>query len=178
MLPGVCRPSQNLKLGSAFKVGFWTDGIFLLHALCQSSCACLGIHVALKQTSMCIIRLYIVACRQLSYDGAEFELKMIDLGKVFQVQYGRAAAMWQLLDMLVGKKGCWDATAKRMMTAFWGDHLRFFKSMLMASKVEALAEEARISVQNDYSVVIGLQSTGEASLQAEKAKQGALRDSV
>lgn len=115
-----------------------------------------------------------VAYRQLAYDGAEFELKMIDLAKVFQVQYGRAAAMWQLLDMLVGKRGCWDAAAKRIMTGFWGDHLRFFKSMLMASKVEALAEEARTAVQNDFSVVIGLQSTGEANLQAEKAKQGML----
>ena len=116
-----------------------------------------------------------MACRQLSYDGAEFDLKTIELARVFQVQYGRAAAMWQLLEMIVGKGGCWDSAAKRMMTGFWGDHLRFFKSMLMASKVEALAEEAREAVQNDYSVVIGLQSTGEASLQAEKAKQGSIR---
>jgi hypothetical protein len=110
-------------------------------------------------------------CRQLAYDGAEFELKYIDLAKVFQVQYGRAAAMWQLLGMIIGKKGCWE-TQKSIRTVFWGDHLRFFKSMLMASKVEALAEEARSCVQNDYSVVIGLQSTGEASLQAEKDKNG------
>ena len=115
-----------------------------------------------------------MACRQLSYDGAEFALETIDLAQVFQVQYGRAAAMWQLLEMTVGKKGCWDSAAKRMMTGFWGDHLRFFKSMLMASKVEALAKEARNAVKNDHSVVIGLQSTGEASLQAEKAKQGSI----
>lgn len=99
---------------------------------------------------------------------------MINLATIFQVQYGRAAAMWQLLDMLVGKRGCWEAATRRMMTGFWGDHLRFFKSMLMASKVEALAKEARECVANDYSVVIGLQSTGEANLQAEKDRQGAV----
>lgn len=109
----------------------------------------------------------------MSYDGAEFELKMIDLAQVFQVQYGRAAAIWQLLDMIIEKKGCWTTAAKQMRTGFWGDHLRFFKSMLMASKVEALAEEARTAVRNDYSVVIGLQSTGEANQQAERESKGA-----
>lgn len=113
-------------------------------------------------------------CRQLSYDGAEFELKIIDLDKVFQVQYSQAAAMWQLLDMIVCKEGCFAQARKRMMTMFWGDHQRFFKSMLMAAKVPALAQEARQAVIDGFSVVIGLQSTGEASLQAEKDKWGVL----
>jgi hypothetical protein len=97
---------------------------------------------------------------------------MINLDHVFQVQYSRAAAMWQLLDMVIGKEGCFAQARKRMMTMFWGDHQRFFKSMLMAAKVPALAEEARKAVLDGYSVVIGLQSTGEASLQSEKERLG------
>lgn len=45
------------------------------------------------------------ACRQLSYDGAEFELTKIALENIFQIQYGRAAALWQLLWMVLEKKG-------------------------------------------------------------------------
>lgn len=98
---------------------------------------------------------------------------MISLDHVFQVQYARSAAMWQLLALILVKDGCWDHSGVRMMSMFWGDHQRFFKAMLMAAKVPALAEEALKAIQNEHSVVIGLQSTGEANLQSEKEKQGA-----
>lgn len=115
-------------------------------------------------------------CRQLAYAGAEFDLEMISLDHVFQVQYARSAAMWQLLALIVGKGGCWDQVKGKghMMSMFWGDHQRFFKAMLMAAKVPALASEALKAIQNNHSVVIGLQSTGEANMNAEKEKQGML----
>jgi hypothetical protein len=114
----------------------------------------------------------VLCCRQLSYEGAEFELRMIQLDDVFQVQYSRAAAFWQLMAMVVGKGGCFTHARKRLHTMFWGDHQRFFKSMLMAAKVPALAHEARQSVVEGHSVVIGLQSTGEANMHAEQERQG------
>lgn len=98
---------------------------------------------------------------------------MIRLGNVFQVQYARSAAMWQLLALILPKSGCWEPAGGRMMSMFWGDHQRFFKAMLMAAKVPALADEASKAIQNSHSVVIGLQSTGEANMQSEKEKQGA-----
>lgn len=113
-----------------------------------------------------------LVCRQLAYDGAEFDLEMISLHHVFQVQYARSAAMWQLLALIVVKGGCWEHQGTKMMSMFWGDHQRFFKAMLMAAKVPALAEEALKAIQNGHSVVIGLQSTGEANMTSEREKQG------
>jgi hypothetical protein len=99
---------------------------------------------------------------------------MISLDHVFQVQYARSAAMWQMLALIIPKSGCWTHSGARMMSLFWADHQRFFKAMLMAAKVPALAAEALRAIQNQHAVVIGLQSTGEANMQSEKEKQGAL----
>lgn len=108
------------------------------------------------------------ACRQLSYEGAEFQLKMISLQPTFQVQYARASALWQLLDMVIYKEGVFAKSRNRLSTTFWGDHQRFFKSMLVAAKVLAVAAEARDAIAGGYSVVVGLQSTGAANMEAEK----------
>lgn len=122
--------------------------------------------------SRCSNRSVHFVCRQLAYDGAEFDLAMVDLDHVFQVQYARSAAMWQLLALLVPKAGCWALTHGRVFSLLWADHQRFFKSMLMAAKVPALADEALKAINSNHCVVIGLQSTGEANMQAEKEKGG------
>jgi hypothetical protein len=111
--------------------------------------------------------------RQLSYDGAEFQLSMIDLDKMFQLQYSRSAAMWQLLEKVGSQTAVFAKKGNRgISTVFWGAHQRFFKNMLMAAKVPALAKEAREAICNGYSVVIGLQSTGEAAQKHEAETQG------
>ena len=119
-------------------------------------------------------------CRQLGYQGAEFNLQMIDLRPDFQLQYSRAAAMWQLLDVILRKKEVFalqlsekTGKFKRLSTIFWGAHQRFFKNMLMAAKVPALADEARAAIESNHSVVIGLQSTGEANQKAVADEEGA-----
>ena len=133
--------------------GFATLGIPNLGVRQGASCRCL--------------------CRQLSYEGAEFQLRMISLLPTFQVQYARAAALWQLLDMIIYKEGVFAKVKNRLSTTFWGDHQRFFKSMLVAAKVPAVATETRDAIASGYSVVIGLQSTGAANLEAEKeSKRG------
>jgi hypothetical protein len=109
----------------------------------------------------------------LSYEGAEFQLSMIQMEPVFQVQYARAAAVWQLMDLIAFKEEVFAKTRRNGIgSIFWADHQRFFKSMLMAAKVQALAHEAREAIKAGFSVVIGLQSTGEASLESEKQNNG------
>lgn len=119
-------------------------------------------------------------CRQLSYEGAEFQLEMIELDPRFQVQYARAAATWQAFSLFwlrpeifgrgVTEKG---GKARGIATGFWGTQQRFFRAMLMAAKVPALAREARAAIEADCAVVIGLQSTGEANQKAEVEANGA-----
>lgn len=122
------------------------------------------------QTGAHAVRL---ACRQLSYKGAEFQLKMITLEAQLQVQYARAAALWQLLGMIVHKAGVFGCKNRAVLRKlFWADHQRFFKAMLMAAKVPAVAREARRALEHGYSVIIGLQSTGAANLETEKDKNG------
>lgn len=98
---------------------------------------------------------------------------MIELQPQLQVQYARAAALWQLLGMIVHKQGVFGRSHPvTLRKLFWADHQRFFKAMLMAAKVPAVAEEARRALREGYSVIIGLQSTGAAGLESEKDKTG------
>lgn len=90
------------------------------------------------------------------------------------MQYSRSAAVWQLLDLIVRREGVFAKMGKRGVGAlYWGDHQRFFKSMLMAAKVPALAAATEQAVRDGYSVVIGLQSTGESNMDSERATKGA-----
>jgi hypothetical protein len=47
---------------------------------------------------------------------------------------------------------------------YWSGHQRFFKQLCMTLKVPALVEEARVALQNNMCVVVGLQTTGEAAI--------------
>ncbi len=55
-----------------------------------------------------------------------------------------------------------DRQAKFLLGLFWSAHLRFFRSLCIASKVDRAIEIAKQALEDDHSVVIGLQSTGEA----------------
>ena len=50
------------------------------------------------------------------------------------------------------------------MRAFWGSHQRFFKQLCVSLKVDELVRVVRGALAAGQSVVIGLQSTGEAAL--------------
>lgn len=126
-------------------------------------------------------------CRTLSYEGAEFAISQVPLGKKETEQYDRACEFWALLYSLLfksrlGFRGAptklTDAQKRQLKetqmryTLFWGAHMRFFRSMLMAGKVEATAAKATAAVADGMSVVIGLQSTGEAVLSRDAAAVG------
>jgi len=49
-----------------------------------------------------------------------------------------------------------------LSSLFWGGHLRFFRSLCISSKVDLAITTAKIALENDHCVILGLQSTGEA----------------
>ena len=59
---------------------------------------------------------------------------------------------------------------------FWGAHQRFFKDLCVASKVPAALQVARQSLKDNKCVVIGLQSTGEASTKDAIEEHGEVFD--
>lgn len=114
-------------------------------------------------------------CRQLSYEGAAFKLTKLELEPIFQVQYGYATAMWQLLDMVIHRTEVFASRTKALRGIFWGANQRFFRQLLMAAKVSAVVDAAQGALAQGMSVVIGLQSTGEATLKEQKEINGAAR---
>ena len=128
-------------------------------------------------------------CRTLSYEKAEFELVDCEISEDVRLMYDRSTAFWLMLKRVFaavetlrghGAQRDWQKGKEKEIRGlnrlFWATHQRFFRQMLMCAKVPKLAELARRAVMHeDMAVVIGLQSTGEASLsrlQAEEAADG------
>lgn len=59
-----------------------------------------------------------------------------------------------------------------LLRYYWGSHQRFFRGMCISLKVPRAIEISKEAVKNGNSVVIGLQSTGEAGLNSELVGQG------
>ena len=120
-------------------------------------------------------------CRTLSYAHAEFELVDCKLSHEMELMYDRSTALWLILkktfDACVRLQDAGDLREAqnlvylkngmdgKLVRLFWATHQRFYRQMLMAAKVPKLAKMARRAVEEEnMAVVIGLQSTGEASL--------------
>eukprot|EP00854_Cymbomonas_tetramitiformis_P015604 gene15604-18499_t len=88
--------------------------------------------------------------RTLSYKGAEFEVYNTTLDPEFksalpmhfafkflkQMMYNRSCDFWRLLLKVFDAAGEMSGRRKKVkMAQFWGTHQRFYRMMLMASKV-------------------------------------------
>lgn len=82
--------------------------------------------------------------------------------------YDRAAEFWQLLYKVFVPLLAYEGKRKvKIVGQMWSTHQRFFRQMLMAAKVPSCAKIALDAVENlNQCVVIGLQSTGEANMNA------------
>ncbi|KAH9259093.1 hypothetical protein BASA81_002713 [Batrachochytrium salamandrivorans] len=56
------------------------------------------------------------------------------------------------------------ATNSRIMSMYWGAHLRFMRQLISGIKVPILVQTARDAIRDGHCVVIGLQTTNEAYL--------------
>jgi len=115
-------------------------------------------------------------CRCLSYQGAEFELATVQLTPQMRAMYDKSTLFWNLLHRVFKASSPKAST----MAQFWGAHQRFYRQMILAAKVPALAKMAVQAVTKDnMAVVIGLQSTGEANTsKAVEQEDGDLEDWV
>ncbi|XP_065178274.1 uncharacterized protein LOC135808951 [Sycon ciliatum] len=110
----------------------------------------------------------IYVSRGLSFCDAEFENLERDLNKEQRAIYDQSAHVWNELRSAIGFAFSRTKTpVKRMWSLFWSAHQRFFKQLCLSMKVPSIVKEAKKALQDGYAIVIGLQTTGEASLTAE-----------
>ncbi|OQR81256.1 hypothetical protein ACHHYP_16637 [Achlya hypogyna] len=103
--------------------------------------------------------------RGLSYEGAEFHVATVELDAVQEALYGSAVELWHLLLGCFSRACAITRTSGDVMKTFWGCHQRFFRQLCMALKVPFILRCVRESLTAGLCAVIGLQTTGEASLE-------------
>ncbi|KAK2165679.1 hypothetical protein NP493_1355g00006 [Ridgeia piscesae] len=109
--------------------------------------------------------------RGLSFQEAEFVNVEICLDESQKKMYNTAAHLWgelrRSLDVAVERTSC---SNNRVWSNFWAAHQRFFKQLCLGMKVPAIVTEAKTVLDSGHCVVIGLQTTGEASMDSELNK--------
>ena len=121
--------------------------------------------------------------RQLSFAGVHFRVEEIPLSKKFIRLYDQCVDLWvdarlkfeKALELMEGE----SSIKKAVWAQFWASHQRFFKYLCIASKVKYATVLSREAMKDEKSVVIGLQSTGEAkTLETLEENGGELNDFV
>lgn len=103
--------------------------------------------------------------RGLSYEGAEFSVETIPLEDSQREIYKKATSIWIQLRQSLKIAIRETRTAPPVIwTLYWSFHQRFFRQLCMCVKVPKIVPLANESLANGHSVVIGLQTTGEASM--------------
>lgn len=109
--------------------------------------------------------------RKLSFEGTTFELAYVNLTDEQKALHKRLCKWWSDLttmeNVLVGIHN---------RAKLWGDHLRFFKALLISFRVDHLVQLTASKIGQGHSVVISLISTGEAS--AKRAIEDEVQESI
>lgn len=124
--------------------------------------------------------------RALSFRAAEFITETIVLTEDQRRVYDGATAFWRRVEAEIGaankrlaarggaKAPAASLTASGVGSGGRAGHLRFFHQLCIASKVPQVVARVRQALAEGHCAVIGLQTTGEASLQAELSHDLAL----
>lgn len=161
----------------ACRLGLWgTQTPFPTFAAFKESMEARGLG-ALEMLAMELKASGSYVSRGLSWKGAEFSIEECNLPKQHEDGYNNACYFWKdvrkSLETAIGltgvsgmcsKEKCKNGHVCNPMTAFWGIGMRFFRELANAAKVEAISKMVKEDVEAGYSVVIGLQSTGEAGM--------------
>ncbi|OEL18433.1 Protein strawberry notch-like protein 1 [Dichanthelium oligosanthes] len=115
-------------------------------------------------------------CRTLSYKGADFDIVEAPLEERMMNMYRKAAEFWANLRLELISASEFFAEEKgnsnQIWRLYWASHQRFFRHMCMSAKVPAVVRLAKEALAENKSVVIGLQSTGEARTEEAVTKYG------
>jgi len=114
--------------------------------------------------------------RQLSFSGVQFRIEVIPLSRKFIRLYNECVRLWvdakckfeKALELMEGE----TSIKKAVLAQFWASHQRFFKYLCIASKVKYAINLTREALKDGKSVVIGLQSTGEAKTLEQVEENG------
>lgn len=111
--------------------------------------------------------------RNFSYNGAEFENMEIKLSKEQIEVYDRSVACWR---KLFDEMEAWSQL-NRSESRSWLKHFsltqqRFFKILCVSLKMKDLVKDVKKALSNGLSVVIGIQSTGESTIDQMQLKVG------
>lgn len=101
--------------------------------------------------------------RTLSWDGAEFQTLEIGLDRHQVSQYNQAVTWWMRVETEL--KNALQLTGQispLVWRNYWSAHQRFFREMCICAKVGRVVQEAKLHLEQNCAVVIGLQTTGEA----------------
>eukprot|EP01044_Picomonas_judraskeda_P009193 COSAG03_NODE_1103_length_4811_cov_1.804542_1_plen_936_part_00 len=146
---------------------------------------------AMELLAMEMKRMGLYVCRTLSYAGSSFAMREEKLGSDQQATYDAAVRFLQRLRHAVEESSQASTVAadvdevdevareldsesesdeenaslagSAVWRYFWGQHQRFFMSLCAAMKVPSVVRAARAALEGNKCVIIGMQSTGEAS---------------
>ncbi|GAU35451.1 hypothetical protein TSUD_364070 [Trifolium subterraneum] len=171
--------SEPRNMGYMVRLGLWGDGTSFsdfrefLGALDRGGVG------ALELVAMDMKARGMYLCRTLSYEGAEFEVIEAPLEDKMMDMYKKAAEFWAELrvELLSASAFLNDKpNTSQLWRLYWASHQRFFRHMCMSAKVPATVRLAKQALVDEKSVVIGLQSTGEARTEEAVTKYGSELD--
>ncbi|KAH1238277.1 Protein FORGETTER 1 [Glycine max] len=171
--------SEPRNMGYMVRLGLWGDGTSFtdfrefLGALDRGGVG------ALELVAMDMKARGMYLCRTLSYEGAEFEVIEAPLEDKMMDMYKKAAEFWAELrvELLSASAFLNDKpNSSQLWRLYWASHQRFFRHICMSAKVPAAVRLAKQALVEEKSVVIGLQSTGEARTEEAVTKYGSELD--
>ena len=104
--------------------------------------------------------------RTLSWEGSDFHTVEVRLGQEQVTSYDGAVQWWfKVKDEIESAHQMLNMSApKTIWRLFFAAQQRFYKEMCICAKVDEVVAQAKKYLENDHSIVIGLQSTGEAGM--------------
>lgn len=122
---------------------------------------------ALEQLAMEMKASGMYLARGLSFSEAEFAPLDVMLTEEQEALYDAAAAAWSnLRDEMLRAERLGATSKPRIWGSYWSAHQRFFKQLCIAMKVDTVVKDGTQALAEGNAVVIGLQTTGEASMVA------------
>ena len=131
---------------------------------------------AMEMVAMEMKSLGMYCSRHLSFEGTKFDMDKISLTIEQKKMYDMASTWWSEIIPLYFKgyqNGKLSKNSsltvekqnnKHISAVLWSAHQRFFLQLCMAVKISECVKISKEAIDNDYSVVIGLFTTGESSL--------------
>ncbi|GAB5368602.1 hypothetical protein AAMO2058_001333600 [Amorphochlora amoebiformis] len=101
--------------------------------------------------------------RSLSFKPCEFDTMKVTLMGDEEALYNNAVKVWMQVKATVAKAIELTHSDGDVWKFFWSAHQNFFRQLVIAFKTRSLISDAKEKLSKGYCVVIGLQTTGEAS---------------